>query len=373
LDSPHLRRSLRDRRVTPGGEPRAQAVVGAVVIGMIAIAAVFVVAIWPRLDFGSGVRVRVAFAHVAALHEGAPVIIAGETIGTVESIGLVQPGAVAVEHPLYLTGGAVAIVRLDRGKRGRFARNAEVFVSSRGLLSARYLELGPPADGSPPGPPIEPGALVRGVDPPTLDRALQRTWDNLVRSRAFLDAVGPEADALRRQLEALAATLATIEPMPGAAGALLGHLRALLSEVRTLRATLDGAGADPDALYALADRAEATLVHARAALARVQAAAELLLADVDRVRDHVGTVGPASLDRLRGTLTEVDRQLARMQVVAANAKGLLAMIKRGDGSLFKLSRDPEFPEDAKELGRILKRTPWRILGRNGRDGTHPDP
>ena len=31
----------------------------------------------------------------------------------------------------------------------------------------------------------------------------------------------------------------------------------------------------------------------------------------------------------------------------------------------KLSRDPEFPEDAKALGKMLKRSPWRIIG-------HPD-
>jgi hypothetical protein len=26
-------------------------------------------------------------------------------------------------------------------------------------------------------------------------------------------------------------------------------------------------------------------------------------------------------------------------------------------------KDPEFPEDAKELGKILKRQPWKIIGR----------
>ncbi len=359
--------------MTPGGEPRAQAVVGVVVLAVIAIAAVFVVAIWPRIEFGGGVRVHVAFAHVGSLREGAPVIIAGQTIGRVESIALVPPGGVAATHPLAATGGAIAIVLLDDGRRGMMAANAEVFVSSRGLLSARYLELGPPADGSPPGPPIAAGALVRGVDPPTLDRALQRTWDNLQRSRIFFDEVGPEADAFTARLAELSATLATIEPMPGAVRELVAEVRDLMSEVRTLRATLDGAGADPDDLEALAGRAEATVARVRAGLDRIGAGLDALTADLSRVRGHVAAVGPATLDRLRTTLAEIDRQLARMQLVAANARGLLALIKRGDGSLFKLSRDPEFPEDAKELGRIMKRTPWRILGRTGRDTTHPDP
>lgn len=352
---------------------RTQAAVGAVVLALTALAAVFVVAIWPRLELGGGDRVQVAFAHVASLREGAPVIVAGRTIGTVESIVLVEAGSVAADHPLATTGGAVALVRLEPGARRRWAANAEVFVSSRGVLSARYLELGPPPDRAPPAPPIAAGAIVRGVDPPTLDRALQRTWDNMQVTRAFLADVGPEAAALGDRLEDLRATLATIEPMPGAAAELVGKVRGLLSEVRTLRGTLEDAGASPDELAALADRAEAALDHARAAVARLRAAADLVAADLARVRGHVDATAPATLDRLRATLAEVDLQLARLQAVAANARGLLALIRRGDGSLFKLSRDPEFPEDAKELGRIMKRTPWRILGHNGQDTTHPDP
>jgi hypothetical protein len=40
-----------------------------------------------------------------------------------------------------------------------------------------------------------------------------------------------------------------------------------------------------------------------------------------------------------------------------------ARIARGEGSLGKLMKDPEFPEDAKALGKIMKRQPWRIIQR----------
>lgn len=359
--------------MTPGGAPRAQAIVGVVVVALVLLAAVFVVVIWPRLQFSTGPRVQIAFHHVGPLREGAPVIVAGHTIGKVDSIALVPPGGVPEGHPLATTGGAVVWVELHAGRRRMFAANAEVFVSSRGFLSERYLEIGPPPDGAPPGPPVEPGAILVGVDPPQLDRALQRTWDNLQKSRQFLEEVRPEAEAFGASLDRLALTLATIEPMPGAVAVLIGKVRDVLSEVRTLRATLEGAGADPDSLYALADRAEATLGRVRAALDRVRASADLLLADLDRVRDHVGAVAPDTIARVRATLADADRQLARLQALAANTRSLLAMIRRGEGSAFKLSNDPEFPEDAKELGRILKRTPWRVIGRTGQETTHPDP
>ena len=35
----------------------------------------------------------------------------------------------------------------------------------------------------------------------------------------------------------------------------------------------------------------------------------------------------------------------------------------GEGSLGRLMADPEFADDAKDLGKIMKRHPWRILER----------
>lgn len=359
--------------MTPGGEPRAQLVVGTAVLVGLAAAVVFVVAIWPRLSFGGGERVWVAFAHVGALREGAPVIVAGTSIGRVDAITLVEPDQVAPPHPLAGVGGALVAVRLDDGGRARWASNAEVFVSSKGVLSGRYLELGPPVDGAAPGPPIAVDAVVRGVDPPIIDRALQRTWDNLMVSKRFLEEMKPEVDALRVALAGFADALDAAEPAPRAFGGLADRVRAAVTAAGELRDTLTAAGADPAALAALADRAERALAAMRAQLARLRVAADLLGTDVTRVRDQLATTAPATMARLRSLMDDVDRQLARAQAVAANARALLATLARGEGSLARLSNDPEFPEDAKELGRILKRTPWRILGHTGRDNTHPDP
>ncbi len=84
-----------------------------------------------------------------------------------------------------------------------------------------------------------------------------------------------------------------------------------------------------------------------------------MLAEVERLRAAVGGDGAA---RLRAALAEGDRALAKADVLLASARELAALIARGEGSAFRLSRDPEFPEDAKELGKLLKRHPWRILG-----------
>lgn len=359
--------------MTPGGESRAQLAVGTAVLAALVVAVVFVLAIWPRLSFGGGARVEVAFAHVGALKEGAPLIVAGTAIGHIESITLVSREGLPAGHPLAGEGGAIVGVRVGTAGRRRWAANAEVFISSKGVLGTRYLELGPPPGGAAPGPAIAPGALVRGVDPPLIDRALQRTWDNLMVSRRFFDEVGPEARAVKVALTQLAATLAAAEPTPGAWGELAAHVRAAIAEAQALGDALDAAGADPAALAALAARAEATLAHVRAQVDVMMTAADRLGAELARVRVLADRVAPAALARLRAVLADADRQLARAQALAANARGLLAILARGEGSLARLANDPEFPEDAKELGRIMKRTPWRILGHNGQPDTHPDP
>lgn len=347
----------------PGGEPSAQLRVGGIMVAFILAAAVFVAAILPRLDLGGGTRVRVVFASAGPLKAGAPVIVAGRAVGKVEAITLAPASAFPPGHDLAATGGSVVHVRLDDDLRWMVPVDGDFFISSKGFLAERFLEVGPRPGAGAPGRPIAAGDEVRGVDPPSLDRALQRTWDNLVRSREFLEAVAPELEALQAAVARLGATLTEIEPSPGAYAALAAELGRLLVEARELRATLGQAGASPAELGALADRAGATLDHARASVTRVRAAADLLLRDLDRVLDQAGARAPAAIAQLRAALADGDRLLARTDRLLAGTRELMAMIDRGEGSLMKLSRDPEFPEDAKELGKILKRSPWRIIGR----------
>jgi hypothetical protein len=87
--------------------------------------------------------------------------------------------------------------------------------------------------------------------------------------------------------------------------------------------------------------------------------------DLDRVQQQAGAAAPDAIARLRTVLEDADRMMAKVDHLLAGTQELLAVIDRGEGSLMKLSRDPEFPEDAKALGKILKRSPWRIIG-------HPD-
>ena len=57
---------------------------------------------------------------------------------------------------------------------------------------------------------------------------------------------------------------------------------------------------------------------------------------------------------LEGALDEQARELARLDELAAR-------IASGEGSIGRIMSDPELPEDTRDLGKYLKRHPWKIL------------
>jgi ABC-type transporter Mla subunit MlaD len=332
-------------------EERKAEITGAFVLVALAGAVVFAIFLSGRIHFGARVRVRVDFDQVAGLGEGADVVVAGRKVGVVESIALVPENG----------GGVAAYVQIDEGRRDMVPINGEFFVSSRGLLSERYLEVGPPLDGAAPGRPIAEGDHVHGSSPPTLDRAIQRTWDNLERTRQFAAEVGPEARELWAQVGALGDTLGELDPGPKGWDGLADDWRASIDQARAAWAALGAAGADPAHVEALADAAAQTVATARRSLALVRGRAQIVAAALDRTLAS-GQRGAASLDKLRAALAKLDATTATLDHALAQAQALADAFARGEGSIAKLSRDPEFPEDAKELGRILKNQPWRVVG-----------
>src|SRR5690242_11639197 len=77
------------------------------------------------------VTIRVYFTHVGALHEGAPVIVAGRRVGWVQTIQLLPADQERPDDPLT-GGGAVAIVRIDKSRRDWVPINGDYFVAAKG-------------------------------------------------------------------------------------------------------------------------------------------------------------------------------------------------------------------------------------------------
>jgi hypothetical protein len=204
---------------------------------------------------------------------------------------------------------------------------------------------------------------VRGSDPPTMDRVIQRTWDNLMTAKRFADEVAPEFRQFRAELVQLAATFDSLVP-PNVVGALSlrVEIESLLAEVDKLRAGLGGDRGIAQ-LAATATRARGVIAQARTVLATLDGKATTLAASIDQLRARLGTKGPDAIRAVEGAIAKLRAAIDKIDPLLAKIEDINTRIARGEGTIGRLARDPEFPEDAKELGKILKRQPWRIFMR----------
>jgi ABC-type transporter Mla subunit MlaD len=239
---------------------------------------------------------------------------------------------------------------------------AEIFVASRGPLSDRYLEVAPPHGD--PGPAIHDGQELRGVDPPSLDTVLQHTWTNMTTFKLFVEAVKPELGALRRELDDLRAGIDQVAGGTGGAdrvAALATEARAVLAAARHTYDDALGGAAGIAGVRAMVRDARAAVAEIRAAIDLLGPRAAAIAADLARVRGHLATADPIArgeqaIVQLRAALDKIDPVLARLDELGAR-------IAAGEGSIGRLIQDPEFPEDAKDLGKLMKRHPWNIIAR----------
>ncbi len=328
---------------------------GAITLGALALIVAGCVFLLDRVHLRTPLELRVVFHRVAGLREHAPLVVAGHAVGRVEALTPIPHGQFPGEPDAV---GVVATVSLDPRRAWQVPAGAAVFVASRGPLGDRYLEVAPPP--GEPGPAIAGGEVLRGVDPPTLDNVLQHTWDNMNTYRDFLAQVRPEATALRDQLRALQGHLdgLVLDLALDGAPALAAQLRTLVGRGQTTYAALGG---EPG-LAALA----ATLREARAVTGQLRAAVALVEPGLDRLtgeaaRLHGDVARAAPIERGRQILAAIRAALARLDPVLSQLDELAARLAAGEGSIGRLMTDPEFPEDARDLGKIMKRHPWRVM------------
>jgi hypothetical protein len=81
--------------------------------------------------------------------------------------------------------------------------------------------------------------------------------------------------------------------------------------------------------------------------------------DIERLR---GAVPASSVVKLRLALAQTRDIAGRLEAIGAKVRAAMAAIDRGEGTVGALLNDPEFINEAKELGKILKRQPWRLIG-----------
>jgi phospholipid/cholesterol/gamma-HCH transport system substrate-binding protein len=336
--------------------------VGAITLLAIAVASAGIVFLLDRTALDWPIRFRVMFRNIAGLREHAPLVVAGRPVGRIEAISPVLHGT---PGPLAGEVGVAALVEISGSDAWKVPAGATIFVASRGPLSERYLEVAPP--GGDPGaatPAIQDGAELRGVDPPTLDNVLQHTWNNLRTFQQFVDTVRPELTALRAEFERLRDHWAAIRGdvrMAGGLDALVAAADGLVAAATRTRDTALGGAAGMSRLLATARDARRAIAEIRAALDVLGPELAAATADLGRIRDHIAVADPTG--RAEQLIAALRSALDKIDPLLATASEIADRLARGEGSVGRLMTDPEFPEDTKDLGKMIKRHPWRVLER----------
>ena len=330
--------------------------VGAAVLGVTAAAILFVATVLDRLE-PRGIRVRVYFSQVSAIEEGARVKVAGRVVGVLTSIALVPPQEVGPGHPLEGTGGIAATLRVDADWARRIPINGEFFITSPGAFAPRYLEIGPPR-GQAAGRSLIDGDQVRGVDPPSLDGVLQRAWSMLEDVRRFSASIAPPVARMRDALGRLGATLGAVELHPGdvaalqtSLGAAIDDAVALIDRVGDGRVTAADVGRLLGQVATVADQMAATADD-------LEGRVEILRGAVRRA----GAAVPPDLQRRIDRVTaDVTAALAEVGAVTRDLRALIDELSLARGTIGALASDFELTDDVKELTKMLKRQPWRVM------------
>tara|TARA_R110002096_G_scaffold434832_5_gene658252 strand:- start:56629 stop:57672 length:1044 start_codon:yes stop_codon:yes gene_type:complete len=316
-----------------------------------------------RVDFGDvgpAVNVRVYLAHPGPLRTSADVQLAGRRIGRVERVQLVTANqARAPEHLLHPAGGVVLSLAIKKKYVPWVRRNSELFVNSKGLIGESYLEVAPPPASEEMLVPVQEGDKVRGIDPARMEEIIVTSFLNAKRFGALLDELSPSMNQLRAELDQLTQTLSELTQESGVE---VGDAIAFAGdEFQTLRKTFAEAASDGLASPSDLRRKGAQLAtRARRDFASLSIALDALGAQLQRIK---GRVPPDLFAKFDVAIARARQSLAQLETTIAKVDQLASQVASGIGTVGALMNDKEFSDDAKKLGRYIKRHPWELVTR----------
>lgn len=326
--------------------------VGLLIAAALAVLAGFIIAL-STLRIGDGYTLYADYSFSGNIRAGAPVRVAGLDVGRVEDVIFIG-GEEAPE-----TGRRVQVrleVWLEDRVRDTIRQDAEFFINTAGILGEQYLEIVPGQDYD--NPPVEPGTVVRGVDPPRTDLVVARLFDVLDQVAAILTE---EEDQIVGLVEDGSAAVTSIrrvvEENEEEIGQLIGSTDRAADQGAEFLADLNRRGG-PEAAVAALHRAEGTLGTADESLRELTPALRAFLEDAERV---TGLATEERVERALDVADEAAGAAGKAGGVLDRVEELVARIARGEGTAGALLVREEVYADLRELLRDLKRNPWKLF------------
>jgi phospholipid/cholesterol/gamma-HCH transport system substrate-binding protein len=330
--------------------------VGLLILVAVGILTAFII-LMGGLSFQPTFNVYVDFDNPGGVQPGAPVRIAGVTVGKIKGTqfrGAATPGS---------DGKRPALVRLsvsiEKRYREAIRENADFYVTSQGVLGEQFLAIEP---GSPDRPRIADDAVMRGVDPPRLDLLLAEGYELL---HTTISAMRQNRAQIEEMFDGLHATLTGtgefFDKNKDRLNRIAENVETVTVETNELMRAARTRYVDGPQVARIMNNID----HASSAIARdsepLMRDARATLANANRVSSTIGAADEQH--RIRQTIRDVAEIANRAKLAASDAQSIVAHIRKGDGSVGALVMDEQVYDDLQEMVRDLKHNPWKFFWR----------
>ena len=306
-----------------------------------------------NLSLSGGYTFYVDYNFSGNIRPGAPVKVSGIKVGKVEDVKFLG-------GKLDDKTGRRVYVRLEVWVENRVKEtlrtDAEFFVNTAGVLGEQYLEIVP---GSFEKPMLEPGAVVRGTDPPRTDLIVARLYEVL---NSLSGVLRDDRDLIKKLLTNSASAVSEVNTLlvdnRKQIGDLLGNTNKLAGEATTLMANVNKGIGDPRIIGRTVRDADQLLNSTNRAVNTLTPSAKGLIDDAKRV------TGILTEDRFDRALKVADRAVTvagKAGGLIDNVHGMVTDLRAGKGTAGALLVRNEIYADLREMIRDLKRHPWKLF------------
>lgn len=306
------------------------------------------------ISFEPTYEIIVGFDNPGGLQSGAPVKIAGVKVGKVTTMRFNTDGEKIDPETSALV---YAHIQIEKQYAESVHDNATFYITTQGVLGEQFLAIDP---GSQDRPVLEDGSVVRGLDPPRLDRLIAESYDLLHTTVIAIREHRPQINQLFDDLgKTLNGTGTYFERNQDKLDHITTNVEKMTDEgVETIQKTREKYVENPHI-----DRIILNIDRLADASARD---VPVLLAKGSRTLDGTEKIvstfsSDAELNRMKVMLDDIHATTKLAKQAVGDATTITGHIRRGRGSVGALVMDEQLFDDLQELARDLKHNPWKFF------------
>ncbi len=310
------------------------------------------------LSFQKTYAIYVDFDNPGALQTGAPVKIAGVTVGKVDELqfrgGQLDP---KTGHRTMVRAKLLVQTRY----RSSIHEDADFYVTTQGVLGEQYLAIEP---GTPTKPELDPDKTIpQGIGPPRLDLFFAKAYELLDMT---VTGLNNNKDLVKDIAVNTAGLLAGLN---GSVADNRERINRIMKNLEDLTAEANSLTSDVHTKYVDNPKVQHTIDNIDAISTKLKSDSGPLLDNANDALSNLDKVSKTFADpegqaKLKKALNDVSELASRANAIAADAQKITDHIKKGEGTVGALVMDEELYDDLQEMVRDLKHNPWKFFWKN---------